>query len=175
VSAPIIARVEGGAFDAMADDLGALLADVVNAGASVGFLRPLSAAAASAWWRSIDDGVRAGHIIVLVARVDGRLAGTAQLRLAAMPNQAHRADVAKVLVRPSMRRRQLGGTLMSAIESEARQRARTLLVLDTESGSDAEKFYVALGWTRSGVIPRYAQDADGTMRATTIFYKELTR
>ena len=167
MSAPIIARVEGGAFDAMADDLGALLADVVNAGASVGFLRP-----------QVVHVLTPAHThmkIVLVARVDGRLAGTAQLRLAAMPNQAHRADVAKVLVRPSMRRRELGGTLMSAIESEARQRARTLLVLDTESGSDAEKFYVALGWTRSGVIPRYAQDTDGTMRATTIFYKELTR
>lgn len=173
MSAPVIARVDGEAFGALTDELGRLLADVVNDGASVGFLRPLSAATASAWWRSIGEGVRAGQTVVLVARVDGRLAGTAQLRLATMPNQAHRADVAKMLVHPSMRRRGMGTALMSAIESEARQRARTLLVLDTETGSDAEGFYVALGWTRSGAIPRYARNADGTIRATTIFYKEL--
>jgi GNAT superfamily N-acetyltransferase len=174
VSAPIIARIDGAAFDALTDELGGLLADVVNDGASVGFLRPLAAATASAWWRSIGPGVRTGQTIVLVARVDGRLAGTVQLRLATMPNQAHRADVAKMLVHPNMRRRGMGTTLMSAIEREARQRARTLLVLDTETGSSAEGFYAALRWTRSGAIPRYARDADGTMRATTIFYKELT-
>jgi GNAT superfamily N-acetyltransferase len=173
VSAPVITRIEGAAYEAATAELGELLAEVVNAGASVGFLRPLSATTAAAWWRSIGDGVRAGHIIVLLARVDGRCAGTVQLRLAAMPNQTHRADVAKMLVHPAMRRRGMGAALMSAIEREARQRARMLLVLDTESGSEAERFYSALGWARAGLIPRYAKDADGAMQPTTIFYKEL--
>jgi GNAT superfamily N-acetyltransferase len=174
MSAPVISRIDGAEYEAATADLGELLADVVNAGASVGFLRPLSAVTAATWWRSIGEGVRAGHVIVLLARADGRCAGTVQLRLAAMPNQAHRADVAKMLVHPAMRRRGVGAALMSAIEHEARQRARMLLVLDTESGSEAERFYSALGWVRAGVIPRYAKDADGALRATTMFYKELS-
>jgi GNAT superfamily N-acetyltransferase len=173
VSGPAITCLSPGAFAAATDDLGSLLADVVNAGASVGFLRPLAPRDAAAWWRSIADDVRAGHVIVLVARIDGRLAGTAQLRPARIPNQTHRADVAKVLVHPEMRRRGIGNGLMSAVEREARQRSRTLLVLDSETGSAGDGFYTALGWTRVGEIPGYAADTDGTLRSTTIFYKEL--
>ena len=173
MSGPEITCLSPAAFAAATDDLGSLLADVVNAGASVGFLRPLSRRDAAAWWRAIADDVRADRVIVLVARIDGRLGGTAQLRPSRMPNQTHRADVAKVLVHPEMRRRAIGSALMSEVEREALQRSRTLLILDTETGSGGEEFYTALGWTRVGEIPEYAADTDGTLRSTTIFYKEL--
>jgi GNAT superfamily N-acetyltransferase len=129
---------------------------------------------AAAWWRSIAGDVRSGHVIVLVARIDDRLAGTVQLRPARMPNQTHRADVAKVLVHPALRRRGIGAALMSAVEHEARRRGRSLLVLDTETGSDGDSFYAALGWMRVGEVPGYALDADGIARPTTILYKELS-
>jgi hypothetical protein len=38
---------------------------------------------------------------------------------------------------------------MQQLETEARARKRTLLVLDTVSGGAAEKLYRSLGWTGS--------------------------
>ncbi len=62
---------------------------------------------------------------------------------------------------------------MTAIEAIARQRGRTLLVLDTITASDAERLYARLGWTRSGEIPRYAAMPNGKLESTTVFFKEL--
>jgi hypothetical protein len=61
---------------------------------------------------------------------------------------------------------------MERAESEARAEGKTLLVLDTASG-DAERLYVRLGWTRVGVIPRYALYPDGRYCDTTVFWKAL--
>ncbi len=50
---------------------------------------------------------------------------------------------------------------------------KTLLVLDTVTGSDAERLYARLGWQRCGVIPGYALLPRGGLCATTYFYKAL--
>ena len=112
-------------------------------------------------------------MLVLLYRVEGRAVGTAQLRLAQLPNARHRAEVAKVLVHREARRRGYGRDLMRTIEAIARRWRRTLLVLDTIAGSDAERLYERLGWIKVGSIPRYAAFPDGTLAPTTIFYKEL--
>eukprot|EP01035_Chromulina_nebulosa_P003578 gene3578-4881_t len=54
--------------------------------------------------------------------------GAAQLQLIGKPNQPHRAEIAKVLVHSSARRRGLGAALMQAAETAARQAKRDLLV-----------------------------------------------
>jgi GNAT superfamily N-acetyltransferase len=154
-------------------ELATILVDAVHSGASVGFVLPFSHDDAAAWWRTLAPDVAAGRIIVLLLRVDGRALGTAQLRLAQLPNATHRAEVAKVLVHRDARRRGIGRTLMATIEHAARLRGRTLLVLDTIAGSDAERLYAASGWRRVAEIPRYAAIPDGTLEATVIFYKEL--
>jgi hypothetical protein len=47
-------------------------------------------------------------------------------------------------------------------------------VFDTVTGSDGERLYTALGWTRAGAIPEYATHPDGGRReATVIFYRLL--
>ena len=154
--------------------LAEILVDAVASGASVGFVQPFAEADAEAWWRSLIPEVESGRVVIILASDrDGRVVGTAQLRLAQMPNQRHRADVAKVLVHREARRRGLGRMLMSAIETSARARGRTLLVLDTVTGSDADRMYERLGWTRAGAIPNYATMPDGTLAPTTFFYKEL--
>ena len=38
---------------------------------------------------------------------------------------------------------------MERAEAEARVEGKTLLVLDTVTGEDAERLYVRLGWTKS--------------------------
>jgi len=112
-------------------------------------------------------------VLVIVARIERRVVGTAQLRLAPLPNARHRAEVAKVLVHRSARRRGIATALMREIERLALSQGRTLLVLDTIAGSEAEPLYTKLGWTRAAEIPQYAGLPDGKLRPTVIFYRHL--
>ena len=89
-------------------------------------------------------------------------------------NQPHRADLAKMLVHRRARRRGLGAALMTRRGSRWRcDCGRTLLVLDAVTGDAGERLYTRLGWTRVGVIPRYALMPDGRYCSTTYFYREL--
>ena len=68
----------------------------------------------------------------------------------------------------------LGAALMCAAEDEARRIGRTLLTLDTETGSDAERLYARLSWTLYGHVPGYATTADNRERQTvSFFYKTV--
>jgi len=48
-----------------------------------------------------------------------------------------------------------------------------VLVLDTVTGSDAERLYTRSGWQRVGSVPDYALMPDGALCATTVFYKRV--
>ncbi len=159
-----------------AADLAEVLVDCVEGGASVNFMAPLTREKAAGFWRRVAEGVAAGDRLLLVAEdgASGEIVGTVQLVLGLPENQPHRADVAKMLVRRSARRQGLGASLMCAVEEAARAAGRTLLVLDTVTGSDAERLYERLGWMRVGVVPDYALWPDGRLCDTTIFYKALT-
>ncbi|MGH2491255.1 MAG: GNAT family N-acetyltransferase [Candidatus Limnocylindria bacterium] len=168
-----ILRLDGPTFDAAIPDLAVILADAVAGGASVGFTLPFSPEDAATWWQSIERDVVHGSVVVVVARLDRRVVGTAQLRLAQWPNARHRAEVAKVLVHRSARRRGIATALMREIERLALAEGRALLILDTIAGSDAERLYAKLGWTRAAEIPDYAGMPDGELRPTVIFYRRL--
>ncbi|QRK06172.1 GNAT family N-acetyltransferase [Archangium violaceum] len=155
------------------DDLVELLRDSVDGGASVGFLPPLDAAEARAYWKGVVAELASPELSLALAWEDGRVAGTAQLVEASKANARHRAEVSKVLVHSAFRRRGIGAALMQALEERARERGRTTLVLDTLEGAPSERLYQSLGWIRTGVIPQYARVADGTLRATVVYYKLL--
>jgi acetyltransferase len=145
----------------------------VEDGASVGFLPPLSAADARGYWRAVLQAVSGGTRVLLVALDDGDVLGSVQLDLATMPNARHRAEVMKLVVHRRARRAGIGRALMLAVEQAAREAGRTLLVLDTRRGDAAERLYERLGYTRVGVIPRYARSATGALDDTVYFYREL--
>lgn len=88
-------------------------------------------------------------------------------------NQPHRADLARMLVHRRTRRQGLGAALMRAAETTARECGKTLLVLDTVTGGDAERLYQRLGWERVGEIPGYALMPEGGLCSTTVFYRKL--
>jgi ribosomal protein S18 acetylase RimI-like enzyme len=159
------------------DLLGDVLHAVVHSGAGVSFIVPFSHAEARAFWQdTVLPRAQAGARRVLVARAnaDRRIVGTVQLDLATPPNQVHRAEVMKLLVHPSARRQGIARQLMVALEDTARASRRTLLTLDTWTGSHAERLYRSLGYTTVGVIPRYARGSTTPeLDATTIMYKEL--
>lgn len=154
-------------------DLCEVLSDCVNGGASVGFMLPFTPADAEPFWHSVADAVGQGGAIHVVAEVEGKVVGTVQIGLASKPNQPHRGDLMKLLVHRSARGLGLSRLLMAAVEEEAARRGRSLLVLDTATGSDAEAIYPRFGWERVGVIPDYALFPDGSYCGTTLFYKRI--
>ncbi|CAN7542443.1 GNAT family N-acetyltransferase [Rhizobium sp. LjRoot258] len=154
-------------------DLCEVLTDCVNGGASVGFMQPYGNADAAPYWQVVADAVASGATLLLVAEIDGRAVGTVQVGAAQMPNQPHRGDLKKLLVHRSARGKGLARLLMDAAEREAAARGKTILVLDTATGSDAEAIYPRLGWERVGVIPDYALWPEGGLCATTLFYKRV--
>lgn len=155
------------------DELCHVLCDCVEGGASVGFMSPYTPGDARPYWSGVIDGVGANTTLLLVAEVDGQVAGTVQVGISQMPNQPHRGDLKKLLVVQAARGRGLSRLLMEAAEHEAAKRGLTLLVLDTATGSLAESIYPKLGWERAGVIPDYALFPDGRYCDTTLFYKRL--
>jgi ribosomal protein S18 acetylase RimI-like enzyme len=155
------------------DGLAAVLHDCVDGGASVSYMAPFSHADARAAFEAVVADVAQGRRVLLAAFDGGEVAGTVQINLATPPNQPHRGDIAKLLVRRSARRRGIAERLMAAAEREARAEGRTLLVLDTVTGDAAERLYTRLGWSRVGVIPNYALYPDGRLCDTTVFFKAL--
>ena len=154
--------------------LARLLVDVVESGAAVSFLAPLTLERAEGWWRRAISASRSGAIFLVARDVEG-IVGTVQLHPAWAPNQPHRAEIAKLLVHRRSRRTGLGTQLMQTIEDAARRAGFSLLTLDTKRGDAAEHLYQNIGWTPAGTIPGYALDPDGTPHDAVIFYKELNR
>jgi GNAT superfamily N-acetyltransferase len=155
------------------DGLAAVLRDCVEGGASVSYMAPFSHEQARAEFEAFVDDVAKGGRLLLAAFGDGRVVGTVQVVFAWPPNQPHRADIAKLLVHRSARRRGVGRLLMERAEAEARAEGRTLLVLDTVTGDPAERLYEEMGWNKVGVIPGYALYPDGRPCSTTVFFKAL--
>ena len=160
--------------EAQIKQLADVLIDCVEGGASVSFMDPLTRERAEAFWRRVADGVHAGQRALVVAEDDRGICGTVQLLLDLPENQPHRADVAKMLVHRRARRQGVGAALMHAAEVTARECGRTVLVLDTVTGGDAERLYTRLGWQRVGEVPKYALMPRGEFCSTTFFYRDLS-
>ena len=160
--------------ESLAGALADVLLDCVAGGASVGFMLPLERERAEAFWTSMLASASRGERILLVAEEPdtGTIVGTVQVIFAAMENQPHRGEVAKMLVHRSARRRGIGEALMRRAEEAALEAGKTLLVLDTAS-ADAERLYDRLDWQRVGVIPDYALWPDGGLVDTIVFFKDL--
>lgn len=168
-----VKRLSGQEAKAALPELAALLQDCVNGGSSVGFIPPLSSGTAEEYWLETLAEIAQGKRLLLVSIEAGEITGSVQLALATKQNGLHRAEVQKLLVHTRFRNRGIARLLMTALDDVAREEGRTLLVLDTERGSVAEKLYEKCGYMRAGVIPRYALDATGSMIDTVVFYKLL--
>ena len=168
-----IRRLGATEVHAQLDGLAGVLVDCVAGGASVGYMAPFSHEDARGAFTAFAAEVEQGRRLLLAAFADGDLVGTVQVILALPPNQPHRAEITKLLVHRSARRRGIAELLMERAEAEARAEGRTLLVLDAVTGDDAERLYARLGWTKVGVIPGYALYPDGRLCDTTVFWKSL--
>ena len=168
-----IRRLDDGEARAQLDGLATVLHDCVAGGASVSYMAPFSLEDAREAFAGFVAEAEQGRRLILGAFAGDDLVGTVQVILALPPNQPHRAEIAKLLVHRSARRRGIAELLMEAAEMEARAEGKTLLVLDAVSGDDAARLYARLGWTRVGEIPGYALYPDGRPCPTTFFWKGI--
>jgi ribosomal protein S18 acetylase RimI-like enzyme len=155
------------------DDLTSLLVDSVEGGASLGFLKPLDEAQARIYWEGVSNAVQAGQKALLVAEIGGAILGTVQVVLDMPQNQPHRGEISKMIVHTKVRQLGLGTRLLEAGEDRARLAGKSLLVLDTQTGSAGERLYTKAGFTPLPPLPDYALTPDGVLAATTIFWKRI--
>lgn len=168
-----IRRLDGVDARANLDGLAAVLRDCVEGGASVSYMAPFSDDDARTAFDGFVSDAERGRRVIVAAFDAGVLVGTVQVVLALPPNQPHRGEIAKLLVRRSARRRGIARQLMERAEAEARAEGKTLLVLDTVTGDPAERLYETMGWNRVGVVPGFALYPDGRPCATTYFWKSV--
>jgi GNAT superfamily N-acetyltransferase len=135
---------------------------------------PLAREKAVRFWRDVAGSVAREERVLLVAEDGGgQIVGTVQIITAQPENQPHRADIAKMLVHTSARRRGVAQRLMAHVEDVAREEGKQVLVLDTVTGGAAERLYERAGWQRVGSVPNYALMPDGKFCATTFYCKQL--
>jgi GNAT superfamily N-acetyltransferase len=166
-----IREVDASSAQACVAELSDLLIDAVEGGASLGFPAPLNTDVAERYWMGVAETLASGRCVLLVA--GDPIVGTVQLHFSSYPNGRHRGEVAKLLVHSSARNRGLGKRLMEAIEREAVRRDKTLLLLDTQTGSGAEYLYRKLGWESFGVVPDFAFNPFGRLADSTFFFKRV--
>ena len=151
------------------EELAELLINVVEDGASIGFLSPLSKDDAREYWK---EAIAPG-VIVLIAKVNGKIVGTIQLQMEMKENGSHRAEVAKLMVETTYRRNGIAKLLMAAIEEIAKLAGRSLLVLDTRLGDHSNYLYRSMEYIEAGQIPKYAKSSNGNLDTTVFYYKEI--
>ena len=174
MTAPVtVETLDAAAFRAAIPDLAELLVDAVESGAGVSFLGGVTVAETGRWWGTIEGEVAAGVITPFVAMLDGRIVGCVLLARSTIPNSPHRAEIRRMLVHSSARRRGIARVLLGAAEARARDDGRWLLVLDTVTGSAADALYRSLGWQETGVVPNFAMLPDGRPSPATFFWKDL--
>jgi GNAT superfamily N-acetyltransferase len=155
------------------DELADILVDAVAHGASVNFMADFSHPKARMFWQDQLPGLTNRTKRLFVAEHRNRLLATALLTFAHQPNAPHRAEIGKMLVHSTARRQGIGRRLLALVETAAHQAGRTLLLLDTETGSAGDLLYRSCGWVEIGRIPDHAFRPDGRLAETTAFYKTL--
>lgn len=169
----LIRELDADAYRTVIPELARLVVDAVASGAGVNFLDGVTLDEAAAWWEARIPLVASGVVTVFVATDDDRVVGSTLLHRSVNANSPHRAEIGKVLVMRSHRRRGIARALMEAAEARARADGRWMLMLDTVAGSAADELYRATGWQVLGTMPNHALLPDGTPSPTTFFWKDL--
>jgi len=157
----------------ISEALSAMMIEVVANNGTVSFMHPLEPERARAFWNGALAAADRGERIILGAFDGSTLVGTVTLLLDCPPNQPHRAEIAKMMTRPSHRNRGIASTLLREAERLAKQHRRTLLVLDTATIDGASRLYERHGFTFAGEIPDYALTPFGELTGTRLYWKRL--
>ncbi|WP_139364868.1 GNAT family N-acetyltransferase [Sutcliffiella halmapala] len=151
------------------NELTELLIQVVEGGASIGFLPPLDRSVAIEYWQN----VLKQDVILFIAKLNNQIVGTVQLHSSSSQNGAHRMEIAKLMTHPNYRNKGIAKMLMNHAEERAKQEGKTLLILDTRKGDPSNLLYSSIGFIEAGQIPNFARSSDGQLHTTVFYYKIL--
>lgn len=142
-------------------------------GGGFGWLRPPPRQIMETYW----NGVRlVPELNLFVARLDGVIAGSAQLKLTPKNNEAQAltGQLTTFFMAPWARGHGLALGLVELVESAAREAGLSVLNLDVrDTQSRAIQIYEQLGFERFGSHPRYAL-VDGRWVTGHYYFKDLT-
>jgi GNAT superfamily N-acetyltransferase len=162
-----IVELDLAAVRAHADELAQLLLDAHASGMALGLTAPLTRERAAAEWERLAESR-----LVLGALEDDAVVGAGCLAVGG-GNGSHRGEIQRLAVRGDRRGGGIGGQLLDALVERARDAGLALLWLTTHADTRSDSFYVRHGWTRYGVVPRWARRPDGELVANAFFYLEL--
>lgn len=151
-----------------------LIRTVANGG-SIGFMHPVSPAAAREFWEGAFAAAARNERVILGAFEGDTLLGTVTLLLAFPENQPHRCEIAKMITHPEHRNRGVARLLLREAERLAAEHDKTLIVLDTAEDGGAAGFYEKHGYAHGGTIPDFALKPRGGLTATLLYWKRLIR
>ncbi|KAH8735771.1 acyl-CoA N-acyltransferase [Ilyonectria robusta] len=146
------------------------------------FLPPLSHEKLLAWWKEriaeVNDGKRLIFILLNESEPGtrakgGEVMGVVMLSMPYSETGPFRGFVEKLLVHKNFRGRGGARALLGSLEIEAVKRGRSMLLLDTESGSAAEEVFKKFGYVELGRIPNYGLSPARELKDGTFFYKQL--
>ena len=160
--------------EALVPDLVRLTIDAVNGGASLGWDPPLDPGDAAGYWEARIPRFDGDDCALFAAFAGDDLVGAVQRERGHWPTTRHRAEVAKLIVLRSWRRRGIARALLDELEDDAFVRGIDLLMLETAPGEPGEALYRALGYERTGVVPHAGKNAGGVFE-DAVFYHKLLR
>jgi ribosomal protein S18 acetylase RimI-like enzyme len=144
----------------------------ITDGGGFGWLRPPPRHVMEAYWRGV---LLVPERLVFVARLDGTIAGSAQLLRPTRNNEAQRftGQLTTFFVAPWARGHGLAHRLVLAVEEAAREAALGVINLDVrETQAAAIALYESLNYTRWGTHPHYARVGDRWITGY-YYYKDL--
>lgn len=153
----------------MAGPTTALLQDLVAGGAALGWVDPPSEAEVAELLGAITRGASDGDAALLIAEVDGQLAGFGYWRRYARPTHRPHADVEKVAVDSRWQGLGIGRRLMKELVRTAAASEVEVLTLDLRGDNQrAARLYESLGFKRYGLLEGFV--AVGQRRYDKLFY-----
>jgi acetyltransferase len=159
--------------EALVPALVRLTVDAVESGASLGWDQPLDPDDAARYWEARIPRFDGDDCALFAAFAGDDLVGAVQRERGRFPTTRHSADVAKLMVLRTWRRRGIARALMDELEDDAFARGIETLVLETSPGEPAEMLYAAMGYDRTGLVPNAIKHAGGKFSDSVSYYKLL--
>ncbi|EGY00060.1 Acetyltransferase, GNAT family [Nitrospirillum viridazoti Y2] len=169
ITVEVVERIRPGDMDDLCDAADLAIRD----GGGFGWVTPPAREAMERYWKGV---MVVPERTLLVGRLDGVIAGSAQLVRPTRNNEAQSfaCTLTTSFVAPWGRGHGLARALTLAVEEEAREAGFRILNLDVRATQGAAiALYRALGYIEWGHHPHYAR-VDGRDIPGLFFYKDLT-
>lgn len=168
-----IRRLAASEVLARKDEFAALLSDAVEDGGCVGFLLPVTADKLDRYWSGVAREMEAGERELLAAFEFNRLIGSVQLAYEKAESVRHRADLQKLMVHSSERRRGIARALLVHALERMPALGLVMYTITTANAGPAEYLVRSLLFTRYGIMPHYGLTPDGKLHDASLHYISL--